>query len=133
MWDLIVSVPDHCSSFYFFFFFFFFFNLDTTLCVKFVKQTNTLTLKSVVLICFILTLTMHFTYACFFPYSPLYPSLKVTFHFSVHGPECQYDIENNNFIKRLENTQKFAFDFVAFLVSLSIHSLAFLLDFSHPH
>ena len=43
------------------------------------------------------------------------------FHFSVHGPESQYDIQNNNLRKRLANTQKFAFDFVAFLISLSIY------------
>ena len=45
------------------------------------------------------------------------------FHFSFHGPESQYDIENNIVRKRLENTQKFAFDLVVFLVSLSIRSV----------
>ena len=43
------------------------------------------------------------------------------FNFPVHGPESQYNIQNNNFRKRLKNTQTFAFDFVAFLVSLSTY------------
>ena len=60
-----------------------------------------------------------YVFICF-SYSPLNPSWKWCFLFSVHGPERQYDIQNNSFRKRLENTQKFAFDFVAFLVSLSI-------------
>ena len=60
-------------------------------------------------------------YVCMcFSHSPLKPSV------SVHGPESQSDIENNDFRKRLENTQKFEFDFVAFLVSLSkVCTLAF--------
>ena len=41
----------------------------------------------------------------------------------VHGLESLYDIQNNNLRKRLENTPNFAFDFVAFLVSINIHIL----------
>ena len=40
-----------------------------------------------------------------------------------HCSESQYDIQNNNFRKRLENTQKFTFDIVAFLFALRIFIL----------
>ena len=47
----------------------------------------------------------------------------IRLHFSAHGPESQYDNQSTNFRKRLENTQKFTFDFVAFLCFLSILKL----------
>ena len=40
------------------------------------------------------------------------------FHFPAHSSESQYDIQNNNFRKRLENAQKFTFNVVAFLFFL---------------
>ena len=66
----------------------------------------------------ILMLTSLFTFFMCFSYSPLNPSLKVTF--SVIGPENQYDIQNNNLRKRSENTQNSTFGFVAIRVFLSI-------------
>ena len=56
---------------------------------------------------------------CVFSHSPSNASLKVTFSLLIlwFFKVSQYDIQNNNFRKRLDNTQKFTFDFVAFIFS----------------
>ena len=60
-----------------------------------------------------------YVFICF-SYSLLNSSFKVTILFFNSRSRKSVWYSNNNLRKRLENTQKFVFDFVAFLVSLSI-------------
>ena len=70
MWDLIVSVPDHCLSVYFSY-------------VKFVKQiSNTRTRKRYCSIFLYFDVNVAFYVFMCFSYSPLNPLLKVTFSLS---------------------------------------------------
>ena len=58
---------------------------------------------------------------------PIIRSDGVSFEFRITGPvndpDNQFDIQINYLRKHLENTLKFTFNFVAFLVSLRIYLL----------
>ena len=73
------------------------------MCNADIKYTDTKTSGSRILY-FVVNVPV---YICMcFSYSPLYSSLKTwRFHFSVHGLEIQYDNQNNNFKKRLQNAK----------------------------
>ena len=125
-----VTVPDFKAIFDWFFF-----NLHATLFVTSSRhqihwQENIWVWNSFFFLFFDVYVTfyvcMFFFFFFFFYIRHQMHDKKWRLHISAHGSESQYDVQITNFRTRLENTQKFIFDFVPFLFSLSIIVLSLI-------